>query len=103
MRPDDGEVNIPACSLYSPCSKSEATGKHRLVDSDLDPAVIRGANLMGFVYTLVMLPSIGFSFIKPIVSFYIYIFLVVAFIISTALGRGEIAMTLPVASKQKKE
>ncbi len=79
-----------------------ATGKHRLVDRDLDPALIRGANLMGLVYTIVMLPSIGISLIQPIISFYIYIFIVIVFIISTALGRGEIVMSMPVASKPKK-
>ncbi len=79
-----------------------AAGKHRLVDSDLDPALIRGGSLMGLVYTLIMIPAIGISFVKPIVSFYIYIFLVVAFIISTALGKGEIVMSMPVAAKSIK-
>lgn len=79
-----------------------ATGKRRLVDSDLDPSLIRGASLMGLVYTLIMIPAIGISFIKPIVSFYIYIFIVAAFIVSTALGRWEIVMSMPVASKSKK-
>ncbi len=79
-----------------------ATGKRRLVDSKLDPALIRGANLMGLVYTLVMIPAIGISFINPIISFYVYIFIVIVFIISTALGRGEIAMSLPVTPKSKK-
>ena len=79
-----------------------ATDKNRLVDRDLDPSIIRGGSLMGFVYAVIMIPAIGISFIKPIVSFYIYIFIVVAFIISTALGRGEIAMSMPVAAKSKK-
>jgi len=78
-----------------------ATGKHRLVDSDLDPSLIRAGSLMGLVYTLILIPAIGISFIKPIISFYIYIFIVVVFIISTALGRGEIVMSMPVASKSK--
>jgi len=76
-----------------------ATGKQRLVDSDLDPALVKGGSLMGLVYTLIMIPAIGISFINPIVSFFIYSFIVVIFIISTALGRGEIAMTLPAAHK----
>ncbi len=79
-----------------------ATGKLRLVDSDLDPALIRGANLMGLVYTLIMIPAIGISFINPIISFYVYIFIVVVFIISTALGRGEIVMSMPTAPKSNK-
>lgn len=80
-----------------------ATGKHRLVDSDLEPALIRAGSLMGLVYTLIIIPAIGISFIKPIISFYIYIFIVVVFIISTALGRGEIAMSVPVTPKSEKK
>lgn len=51
---------------------------------------------------IVMIPAIGISFINPITSFCVYIFIVVVFIILTALGRGEIAMSLPVAFKPKK-
>jgi uncharacterized membrane protein len=79
-----------------------ATGKHRLVDSDLDPALIRAGSLMGLVYALVMLPAIGISFINPIISFYIYIFIVVVFIISTAMGRGELVLSIPVKTKSEK-
>jgi uncharacterized membrane protein len=79
-----------------------ATGKHRLVDSDLDPDLIKGGSLMGLVYTLIIIPAIVMSFIKPIVSFYIYIFIVIVFITSTALGRGEIVMSMPITPKPKK-
>jgi hypothetical protein len=75
------------------------TGKRRLVDEDLDSSLVRGANLMGFAYTLIMIPAIGLSFINPAISFFIYGFIVVAFVIFTALGRGEIVMTLPSAAK----
>jgi len=75
------------------------TGKRRLVDADLDPSLIKGGRLMGLAYTLILLPAIGISFINPIVSFSIYSFIVVVFIVSTALGKGEIAMILPTASK----
>ncbi len=75
------------------------TGKHRLVDRDIDPALVRGASLMGLVYTLIMIPAICISFFNPAISFIIYALIVVIFIISTALGRGEIVMTLPAAPK----
>ncbi len=54
---------------------------------------------MGLVYTLVMIPAICISFVNPIVSFFIYSLIVVVFIISTALGRGEIVMSLPATPK----
>lgn len=79
-----------------------ATGKHRLVDNDLDPSLIRGGSLMGLVYALVMIPAIGISLINPLISFYIYIFIVVVFIISTAVGRGELVMSMPVVHKSEK-
>jgi uncharacterized membrane protein len=75
------------------------TGKRRLVDQDLDPALVKGGSLMGLVYALIMIPAIGVSFVNPAISFFIYGFIVVAFIISTALGRGEIVMSLPAAHK----
>ncbi len=74
------------------------TKKRRLVEEDLDASLIRGANLMGLAYTLIMIPAISLSFINPVISFCIYGFIVVAFIIFTALGRGEIVMTLPSAA-----
>jgi uncharacterized membrane protein len=75
------------------------TGKRRLVDQDLDPALVKGGSLMGLVYALIMIPAIGISFVNPAISFFIYGFIVMAFIISTALGRGEIVMSLPTTRK----
>jgi uncharacterized membrane protein len=77
------------------------TGKRRLVEEDLDPALVRGGSLMGLVYALIMLPAIGISFVNPVISFFIYGFIVVAFIIFTALGRQEIVMTVPTAPKSE--
>jgi len=71
------------------------------VDKDLEPAVVRGGSLMGLFYTIIMLSAIGISFVNPVISFFIYGFIVVAFIIFTALGRAEIAMTMPTAHKSE--
>jgi hypothetical protein len=57
------------------------TGKRRLVDEGLDAALVRGGSLMGLVYTIIMLSAIGISFVNPVISFFIYGFIVVAFII----------------------
>lgn len=75
------------------------TGKKRLVEKDIDPALVKGANLMGLIYTLIMLPAIGISFVNPAVSFLIYGLIVLIFIISTALGKGEVAMSFPVTQR----
>jgi len=75
------------------------TGKRRLVEEGLNPALVRGGSLMGLVYTIIMLSAVGISFVNPIISFFIYGFIVVAFIILTALGRQELVMTMPTAPK----
>jgi uncharacterized membrane protein len=77
------------------------TGKRRLVDKDLEPAVVRGGSLMGLFYAIIMLSAMGISFLNPAISFFIYGFIVVAFIAFTALGRAEIAMTMPTAHKSE--
>jgi uncharacterized membrane protein len=77
------------------------TGKRRLVDKDLDPALVRGGSLMGLVYTIIMLSAMGISFVNPVISFFIYGFIVMAFVIFTALGRGEIVMSVPTAPKSE--
>jgi len=74
-----------------------ATAKKRLVENDLDPVLIKGGNLMGVIYTIIMLTAIGISFLNPIISFLIYGCIVLILIVSTALGKGEIAMSFPVA------
>ena len=75
------------------------TGKRRLVAKDLDPAVVRGGSLMGLAYAIIMISAMGISFLNPVISFFVYGFIVVAFIAFTALGRGEIVMSVPTAPK----
>ncbi len=79
------------------------TGKRRLVGEDFDPNIIKGGKRMGLVYTLIMAPAIGIAFISPKVSFIIYALIVWVFIISTMLGRGEVAMIMPVSPESGKE
>lgn len=79
------------------------TGKRRLVAEDYDPNIIKGGKLMGIVYTLIMVPAIGCAFFDPRVSFVIYALFVLAFIVFTMIGKGEVAMLMPVPSESKKE
>ena len=74
------------------------TGKRRLLGEDYDPKIIKGGKLMGLVYTLIMLPAIGIAFAYPKVSFIVYAVFVLAFIIFTMLGKGEVAMVMPIPS-----
>jgi uncharacterized membrane protein len=77
------------------------TGKRRLVEEDYDPNVIRGGRLMGLVYTLIMVPAIAIAFVNPSVSFIIYAVFVLVFIVFTLLGKGELAMVMPVSSESE--
>jgi uncharacterized membrane protein len=79
------------------------TGKRRLVGEDYDPKVIKGGKLMGFVYTLIMVPAIAIAFANPKVSFIVYAVFVFAFIIFTMLGKGELAMVMPVPTEPEEE
>ncbi|UCE42624.1 MAG: DUF1211 domain-containing protein [Candidatus Aminicenantes bacterium] len=79
------------------------TGKRRLLGEDYDPKVIKGGKLMGFVYTLIMVPAIGFAFVNPQLSFIIYALFVLAFIVFTMLGKGEVALLMPVPSESEGE
>jgi uncharacterized membrane protein len=79
------------------------TGKRRLVDKNIDPNLVKGANLMGLVYSLVMLPAIGISFISPKISFLVYTIIVAVFIIMSMLGKAEVAMVMPVRSKSDED
>ncbi len=79
------------------------TGRRRLVDDDYDKNVIRGGKLMGLVYTLIMVPAIAVAFVNPKISFIIYALFVLAFIIFTMMGKGDVAMVMPIPSKSEKE
>jgi len=82
---------------------SYATGKHRLVESDLDPDLVKGGKIMGLIYTLIMLPAIVISFFNPVLSFFIYGLMVLIIIFATVLGRSEMVMSWPVTHKNRGE
>jgi uncharacterized membrane protein len=74
------------------------TGKRRLVGEEYDPKIAKGGKRMGLVYTLIMIPAIGIGFVYPRVSFIVYALFVLAFIVFTMLGKGEVAMVVPITS-----
>jgi uncharacterized membrane protein len=75
-----------------------ATSKHRLVSKDLDPNLIKGGKIMGYVYFAVLLAAIGLSFVSPLVSAIIYGAVAVVFISLTMAGRAELAIIVKVRS-----
>jgi uncharacterized membrane protein SpoIIM required for sporulation len=79
------------------------TGKRKLADKSIDPVMIRGGNRMGLFYAAVMWASIGLAFLVPVVSFFIYSLIVLAFIIFTLMGKGEVTLILPVPAHDKKD
>jgi uncharacterized membrane protein len=79
------------------------TGKRGLADKSIDPVMIRGGNRMGLFYAVVMWVAIGLAFFVPAASFFIYGLVVLAFIIFTLLGKGEVPLILPVPAHDKKD
>jgi uncharacterized membrane protein len=78
---------------------SYASAKHRLVDSDLGPDLVKGGKVMGLIYTLIMLPAIVISFFTPVISFFIYGLMVLVIILATVLGKTEMVTIWPVTRK----
>ena len=79
------------------------TGKRKLAEESINAIVVRGGNRMGLLYAAVMLASIGLAFLIPGVSFFIYSVIVLAFVISSLMGKGELAMILPVPAHDNKD
>lgn len=77
------------------------TGKRGLVEEGIDSNQVRGGKLMGIVYTVIMLMAITIAFFNPKVSFLIYAIFVMAFILFTLFGKGEMAMSLPISEKNE--
>jgi uncharacterized membrane protein len=78
-----------------------AAAGHRLVRSDLDPALIRGPSLMGRAYTVALLVPLGLSFVSPLVSFILYGMIVVGFFLATVFGRWDVAMVWRSAQQEQ--
>jgi uncharacterized membrane protein len=62
------------------------TGKHRLVDRDIDPNLVKRTKIMFLVASLLFLLAMGVSFASPIASFCLYALMALVSIISTWLG-----------------
>jgi uncharacterized membrane protein len=63
-----------------------ATGKYRLVDSDIDPKFVKRTKIMFLISSLFFLLAIGVSFISPVASFCVYGLMALASIIGSWLG-----------------
>ena len=80
-----------------------ATVKHRLVDTEIEQDMIKGANMMAIAYLVIILVALGVSFISPVVTFILYFLIVVAVIVLTAMGKVELVVTLPVGTKTEEK
>ena len=79
-----------------------ASGKYRLVDTELEYEIIRGGNLMAVAYLVIILIALGIAFVNPVISFILYFLIVVAVIILTAIGKEELVVALPVRQSNEK-
>lgn len=67
------------------------TWQFRLVDTDFDLSIIRGANRMGIAYILTMLIAFLIAFASPVLSIILYGAMAVSFVGLSMIGRGESA------------
>jgi uncharacterized membrane protein len=79
-------ANILLCLVMGFALWTYATGRYRLVDSDIDPKLVRRTKFMFLVAALLFLLAMGVSFISPVASFGIYALMALVSIISTWLG-----------------
>jgi hypothetical protein len=77
-----------------------ATWKHRLVDEDLDPGLIKGGRSMGYVYFTILLLAIGLSFVSPLISTIIYGVFVMIIVTFTIVGKETLVFSLPQREKR---
>jgi len=91
-----GFLGLVALWLYT-------TGRNRLVNSDFDPDLIKGGNLMAITYLIIILVAVGIAFVNPVISFILYFLIVLAVIILTAIGKWELVTVLPVGQKTEKQ
>jgi uncharacterized membrane protein len=90
-----GFLGLVALWLYT-------TGKHRLVDAELEHEIIKGGNMMAIAYLAAILIALSIAFVNPVISFILYFLIVVAVIILTAIGKQELVTTLPVRQSNDK-
>lgn len=77
-----------------------STWKHILVIPDLDPGLIKGAKLMGYVYFSILSIAILVAFFIPLISVIIYGLFVLTILVLTAVGRTDHAFTISVSKKK---
>lgn len=71
-------------SLYS-----YSRGKKQLLKSDESKPLIRAVKVMGYIYFVIILIALVFTFILPLVSIIVYGTVVILFIIFTVIGQPE--------------
>ncbi len=79
-----------------------STAKKRLVNADFDSNLAKGAKVMGYIYFVILIIAIIFSFIKPVVSVSIYGIIVVLFISFSGFGRPEYVVTATSFTRKAK-
>ncbi len=62
----------------------------------------KGARVMGYIYFVILIIAIVFSFIKPVVSISIYGIIVVLFIVFSGFGRPEYVVTATSFTRKAK-
>ena len=78
-----------------------STAKNRLVEADFDAEIAKGGKVMGYIYFVILVIAIVFSFIKPVVSVSIYGLIVVLFIAFSGFGRAEYVITATSFGKKQ--
>lgn len=78
------------------------TTSKQLTESDIDTSLSKAGKRMGYIYFLILIVAIIIAFFIPIVSIIIYGVFVLLFIIITAFGRAEYAVSLHIPEKPVK-
>ena len=77
-----------------------STWKHILVVPDLDPGLIKGARMMGYVYFMILSIAIIVAFFIPLISVIIYGIFVLTILVFTAMGKTDRAFVVPLSGKK---
>ena len=81
-----------------------STSKSRLIEGEVDASAARGGKMMGIVYIVLVLITMGISFASPVASFIIYAVLVGTIILMNVIGKSEIVYAgLPRQSEPSPE
>jgi uncharacterized membrane protein len=75
----------------------------QLTESEIASEFVKGGKQMGYTYFIILIVAIVIAFFMPVVSIIIYGAFVLLFIIITAFGRAEYAISLRVPDNPAKE